>query len=141
MVRATLKAYFILLNIKEKSFKDSKERLEFLESFKSDLVQMINQQIYLDDLKEAFSLLRYFFQFYASNSQYFIEGLKFFSLFTEIIKLQEFNSIKAFLFYFAYQTRKYSSEPVKELLSQNLLKATIFDNKKYLDFCMYCFYR
>ena len=141
MVRAALKAYFILLNIKEKSFKDSKERLEFLESFKSDLVQMINQQIYLDDLKEAFSLLRYFFQFYASNSQYFIEGLKFFSLFTEIIKLQEFNSIKAFLFYFAYQTRKYSSEPVKELLSQNLLKATIFDNKKYLDFCMYCFYR
>ena len=129
MVRAALKAYFILLNIKEKSFKDSKERLEFLESFKSDLVQMINQQIYLDDLKEAFSLLRYFFQFYASNSQYFIEGLKFFSLFTEIIKLQEFNSIKAFLFYFAYQTRKYSSEPVKELLSQNLLKATIFDNK------------
>ena len=99
MVRAALKAYFILLNIKEKSFKDSKERLEFLESFKSDLVQMINQQIYLDDLKEAISLLRYFFQFYASNSQYFIEGLKFFSLFTEIIKLQEFNSIKAFLFY------------------------------------------
>ena len=65
LVRAALKAYFILLNIKEKSFKDSKERLEFLESFKSDLVQMINQQIYLDDLKEAFSLLRYFFQFYA----------------------------------------------------------------------------
>ena len=140
-IKASIKVYFILLNIKDKSFKEAKEKIEFLESFKSELVQMINQQNSPYDLKELSSLLRYFFQFYASNNEYFIEGLKFFSLFTEIIKLQEFNSIKAFLFYFAYQTKKYSSGPVKELLSQNLLKATIIDNKKYLDFCMYCFYR
>lgn len=58
-----------------------------------------------------------------------------------MIKAQTFNSIKAFLFYFAYQLRKYDTEEVKALLNQKLLNAFIEDNKSYLDFCMYCFYR
>ena len=46
-----------------------------------------------------------------------------------------------FLFYFAYQTKKYSSVQVKELLKQELLNANITDPRVYAEFCMYCFYR
>ena len=70
-----------------------------------------------------------------------MEGLKFFSLFPGIIKLQKFNSLKAFLFYFAYQTKKYNFPQVKELLSQELLNVNITDAKIYTEFCMYCFYK
>ena len=55
--------------------------------------------------------------------------------------MQKFNSIKAFLFYFAYQTKKYNFPEVKELLGQQLLNASINDGKIYLEFCMYCFYK
>jgi len=70
-----------------------------------------------------------------------VEGLKFFSLFPDIIKLQKFNSLKAFLFYFAYQTKRYNFPQVKELLSQELLNANIVDPKIYSEFCMFCFYK
>ena len=130
-----------MINLKFKSFKEEKQKLEFLESFKPDLIQIITQTNYDDIYKEASTLLRQIFAFYASNDEYFIEGLKFFSLFPEIIKHEEFNCIKAFLFYFAYQTKKYCSKEVQVLLGQNLINAYILDNKTYLDFCMYCFYR
>ena len=115
--------------------------MEFLESFKLSLLQMITLKTYDEISKEVSTLLRQFFEFYASNDEYLIEGLKFFSLFPDIIKLEEFNSIKAFLFYFAYQTKRYCSKEVQVLLAQNLINALILDNKTYLDFCMYCFYR
>ena len=70
-----------------------------------------------------------------------MEGLKFFGLFPEIIKLQKFNSLKAFLFYFAYQTKRYNSPQVKELLSQELLNSNITEPKIYSEFCMFCFYK
>ena len=140
-ISPALKVYSILINLKSKSLKDDKQKLEFLESFKPDLIQMIKSSNYEDIYKEASTLLRQFFEFYASNEQYFIEGLKFFSMFPEIIKNEEFNPIKAFLFYLAYQTKKYGSQEVQVLLGQNLMNALILDNKTYLDFCMYCFYR
>ena len=102
---------------------------------------MITPDNYENIYKEASTLLRQFFEFYATYSEYHIEGLKFFSMFPEMIKQEEFNSIKAFLFYFAYQTKRYCSKEVQVLLGQNLINATILDNKTYLDFCMYCFYR
>ena len=91
--------------------------------------------------RESNMILRIYFKFYANHEEYYIEGLKFFSKFPELLKNQSFNSVKAYLFYFAYQLRNYSSQDVKELLNQNLLNAIIEDNKTYLDFCMYCFYR
>jgi hypothetical protein len=121
--------------------KEDKQKLEFLDSFKLSLLQMITLKSYDEISKEVSTLLRQFFEFYASNDEYLIEGLKFFSLFPDIIKLEEFNSIKAFLFYFAYQTKRYCSKEVQVLLAQNLINALILDNKTYLDFCMYCFYR
>ena len=38
-------------------------------------------------------------------------------------------------------TKKYSSQEVKDILNQTLLNVSLSDNKSYLDFCMYCFYR
>ena len=91
--------------------------------------------------KEGTKVLRQFFTFFASDEEYYAEGLNFFSLFPQITKQEQFNSIKAFLFYFAYQTKNFSLPVVKEILSQNLINALIVDNKTYLDFSMYCFYR
>ena len=142
MINSALKVYTILIDLNEKTFKERKEKkLEFLESFKPDLLQMITPDNYDNIDRAATALLRQFFEFYANNDEYLIEGLKFFSLFPEIIKQEEFNSIKAFLFYFAYQTKRYSSKEVQLLLGQNLINAIIIDNRTYLDFCMYCFYR
>ena len=95
--------------------KEDKQKLEFLDSFKLSLLQMITLKSYDEISKEVSTLLRQFFEFYASNDEYLIEGLKFFSLFPDIIKLEEFNSIKAFLFYFAYQTKRYCSKEVQIL--------------------------
>ena len=97
--------------------------------------------MYSKSSSETNATLRKFFSFYAGYEEYYIEGLKFFSRFPTFIKAQSFNSIKAFLFYFAYQSKKFGSEEVKTLLGQKLINAEIIDNKTYLDFCMYTFYR
>ena len=110
-------------------------------SFKNELTQLITLELFNKFSEEALDVLRHFFFFYASNEEYLIEGLKFFSLFPNIIKIQKFNSVKAFLFYFAYQTKKYNFPQVKELLGQELLNVNITDPKIYLEFCMYCFYK
>ena len=110
-------------------------------SFKNELTQLITLELFNKFSEEALDVLRHFFKFYASNEEYLIEGLKFFSLFPNIIKIQKFNSVKAFLFYFAYQTKKYNFPQVKELLGQELLNVNITDPKIYLEFCMYCFYK
>ena len=117
------------------------KKLEFLNSFSPEILKIINPNYYSIDSQESNSMLRYFFEFYATNSEYYIEGIKFFSKFSSFIKTQEFNSIKAFIFYFAYMTKKYSSQEVKDILNQTLLNVSLSDNKSYLDFCMYCFYR
>lgn len=86
-------------------------------------------------------ILREFFNFYSSNESYYERGLRFFEFFHDIIKNQNFNSAKAFLFFFAYQTKKYGSPAVKELLKQNLINVTIKSRDEYLDFCIYCFFK
>ena len=137
-----LKIYGALIDIKENTYKDpKKDKLVFLMSFKAELIKMITPDNYDTLERELTNLLRRFFIFYATYEDYHIEGLKFFSLFPEIIKREQFNSIKAFLFYFAYQIKRYNTKEVKEILSQSLINANIITNKIYLDFCMYCFYR
>lgn len=83
---------------------------------------------------------REFFEFLAEYNLT-KEGIDFFEQFPFFIKNQKFNSIKTFLFYFAYQSKRYTSPMVKELLSQQLLNAKIVEPKIYLDFCMYCFFK
>ena len=138
-----LKIYEILISTFEaKDPKETaKQKLEFLAYIKPDILKIINPENYSKIGRDIDSLLRQFFIFYANNEIYYIEGLKFFSLFPDLIKQDSFNSIKAFLFYFAYQSKHYTSKEVKELLDQNLLMCQIFDHRTYLDFCMYCFYR
>ena len=110
-------------------------------SFKDDLFKLIKLDVFNKVPDEPLDVLRHFFKFFAEQNDSFIEGLKFFSQFPSFINTQKFNSIKAFLFYFAYQTKKYSSLQVKELLKQELLNANITDPRVYVEFCMYCFYR
>jgi hypothetical protein len=86
-------------------------------------------------------LLREYFEIFSHFEELFREGLKFFQQFPDLIKSQKFNSIKAFLFFFAYQTNKFSSPMVKELLSQELINAKINDREEYIDFCVYCFFK
>ena len=110
-------------------------------SLKNQLNQLIILEIYNKFPEETIDILRHYFKFYAEYDDLLIEGLKFFSHFEEFIKVQKFNSIKAFVFYFAYQTKKFNFPAVKELLGQELLNANIIDSKAYLEFCMYCFYK
>ena len=127
--------------LSHKEFKTPEEKLTFLMSFKDELVKLVTLELYNKYQEEPMNVLRHFFKFYAEFDQLFIEGIKFFSLFQEFIKVQKFNPIKSFLFYFAYQTKKYNFPEVKELLGQELLTVNIFDGKIYLEFCMYCFYK
>ena len=110
-------------------------------SFRNDLEQLITLELFNKFPDEPLGVLRIFFAFYASQEDLLIEGLKFYSLFPDLIKAIKFNSLKAFLFYFAYQTKKYNFPLVKELLGQELLNANILDQKIYLEFCMFCFYK
>lgn len=139
MAFAALISYVIIL--KKKEFKTPKEQLEFLMEIKNAIIQLITLEHFLKYPDESLEILRIYFQFYASNEELLIEGLKFFSLFDDLIKIQKFNSIKAFLFYFAYQTKKYNFPQVQELLRQELLNVNIIYPKVYLEFCMYCFYK
>ena len=141
MLISLIKIYTILIGIKENSFKDSKQKLEFFASFRPELLKIITLENYEKNRREINALIRNLFTFYAANEEYNIEGFKFFSLFPEITKQDKFNSFKAFLFYFAYITKTYNTKEVKEILEQSLINATIVDNKTYLDFCMYCYYR
>ena len=141
-VNIVFQIYSYLIETKEDSYKDKKkEKLEFLASFRTEVIKLLTPTYYDLFKKEATSLLHQFFIFYATYDDYYIEGLKFFSLFDQILKERKFNPIKAYLFYFAYQTKKYNTKEVKDILSQTLINAEITDNRSYLDFCMYCFYR
>jgi len=142
LVNLVFQVYSFLIDINENSFKDpKKEKLEYLASFKPELLKFLTPLNYELFSKEVSFLLHQFFIFYATYEDYYIEGLKFFSSFGEILKEEKFNTMKAYLFYFAYQAKRYNSKEVKNILSQTLINANITDNKSYLDFCMYCFYR
>lgn len=114
------------------------EKLAFIESFKKDLKELISYESFEKGL--GLEVLRAYFQFY-SKKEYYIKGLNFFCNFPEIIKANKFNSLKAYLFFFAYQTKKFGSPLVKELLSQELIHAEITDGDVYLEFCLYCFFK
>ena len=136
---AALSCYDILLTLKE--FKTPEEKLVYYMQFKNQLNQLITLETYNKFPEETMDVLRHYFKFFAEFDGLLIEGLKFFSHFEEFIKVQKFNSIKAFVFYYAYQTKKFNFPEVKELLGQKLLNVYINDSKAYLDFCMYCFYK
>jgi hypothetical protein len=129
----------IILNNKE--FKTPEDQLKFLISLKTELLKIITIDLYNKCPEETMDVLRHYFKFFAEYDQLYIEGLKFFSLFHDFIKIQKFTSIKAFVFYFAYQTKRYNFPEVQELLGQELLNVNICEPKKYLEFCMYCFYK
>ena len=127
--------------LSNKEFKTPEDQLKFLISLKTELLKIITIDLYNKCPEETMDVLRYYFKFFAEYDQLYIEGLKFFSLFHDFIKIQKFTSIKAFVFYFAYQTKRYNFPEVQELLGQELLNVNICEPKKYLEFCMYCFYK
>ena len=136
---ASIQSYIILLNFKK--IKSAEEKLALLKNFKGDLIQLITYDLF-DKYHICLDILREYFEFFAIYEDiFFEEGIKLFSSFKDCIKNQKFNSLKAFLFYFAYQSKKFGSSMVKELLSQELLTAEITDPKVYLDFSMYCFFK
>lgn len=132
---------FYDLILKQKDFKDRNEKMNFLVSIKVELMQLINLETFNKFPDEPLDVLRHYFQFYANNDDLLVEGLKFFALFPSILRVNKFNSVKAFLFYFAYQTKRYNLPLVKTLLGQELLNVNITEPKVYLEFCMYCFYK
>ena len=134
----TLNNYYILIKIA--GFDSVKEKLYFFNNFKSDIVELFTNEL-LHTNSNSVEVLRQFFDLYSSTAGYYERGLRFFEQFHEIIKNQAFNSVKAFLFFFAYQTKKYGSPAVKEILRQELINATINNRNEYLDFCMYCFFK
>ena len=110
-------------------------------NLKDDLIELITYDLFDKD-EYCLEILREYFEFSAINEELLLEeGINFFSSFKNFIKNQKFNSLKTFLFYLAYQAKKFGSPMVKELLSQELLTAEITDPKVYLDFCMYCFFK
>lgn len=115
----------------------------YLKQLKQDVISVITPFTLTYCKERVGKLLRHYFKNFANKPSTFPEAINFFSNFdfTTSIKSLEFNSIKAFLFYFAYQSHRYNSEAVKELLSQHLISAQINDTGSFLDFSMYCFYR
>jgi hypothetical protein len=119
--------------------KSLKEKTSFFNLFKSDIPELFTNELMYTN-SNCVEVLREFFELYSQTEGY-ERGLRFFESFLEIIKNQSFNSVKAFLFFFAYQTKKYGSPAVKELLKQELINVKIENRNEYLDFCMYCFFK
>ena len=128
--------YFILIN---NDFKTANNKLQILNDFKKNLIELITYELSEKD-SICLNILREYFEFYAEYNL-LNDGLKFFEKYPDFIKTPKFTSVKTFLFYFAYQTKKFTSPMIKELLSQKLLNAEITKPKEYLDFCMYCFFK
>lgn len=117
-----------------------KDRVKFVNQFKSDIAELFSNEL-IHANSNCVEVLREFFALYSQSDGYYERGLRFFESFHEIIKNQSFNSVKAFLFFFAYQTKKYGSPAVKELLRQELINANIKSRNDYLHFCIYCFFK
>jgi len=101
----------------------------------------MTHQVYTSQSNLCESIFREMFKFYGKSEDYLIHGLTFFQSFPDLYKNQNFDILKAYLFYFAYRTKRFGSPLVKELLTQEYLNAQIVNPEEYLDFCMYCFYK
>jgi len=121
------------------NFKSLKEKTSFCNLIRADISELFTNEL-MHTNSNCVEVLREFFELYSQTEGY-ERGLRFFESFHEIIKNQNFNSVKAFLFFFAYQTKKYASPAVKELLRQELINVTINNRNEYLDFCLYCFFK
>lgn len=130
----------ILILTKVKEFKYIKDKLAYIKTFEKDMLTLITEKLYFSS-NLCPELFRELFKFFAKSDITLIDGLSFFESFPFLIKKDDFNTAKAFLFYFAYRTKTYKSPMVKELLSQIFQKADITDAEEYLEFCMYCFYK
>jgi hypothetical protein len=75
-----LKAYNVLIDLYEqKDIPDPKKKLEFLNSFSSEVVSIITSpDFYSKATLESNAILRRFFIFYSIQDEYLNEGLKFF---------------------------------------------------------------
>ena len=138
LVEATIEILYILFAYF--NFKSAEVQLNLMMDLQKKIIQLISYELFeRNDVSRE--LLRIYFEFFAQFDELKENGLNFFENFPFFIKNQKFNSVKSYLFYFAYQSKKYSSPMVKELLSQQLLNAQIREPKVYLDFCMYCFFK
>ena len=135
-MKGTLESIAILLEYKP--FKNSEEQKKYFLSFKPTLLELVTDKT-IDELKKYESLL--FGKYFNLFGDSYIEGLNFFNSFSSCIKNLKFNSLKAYLFYYAFQTNRYSSPLIKELINQQLLVAEIKSTQDYVDFCIYCFYK
>lgn len=113
----------------------------FLEKIQQEVMPLVTSLTIEKCGSKVGKLLRCYFKHFASKTSLHSNGLNFFSQFDFAIKNLEFNPIKNYLLYFAYQLNNLEHPLIKELLSQHLIKAGIYDSGSYLDFCMYCFYR
>ena len=133
----SLRTFYIIMMLSD--FKTVNNKLNILNGFIKSLIELITYEVSEKD-EICLDILREYFQFYAEYNL-LNDGLKYFEKYSDFIKIPKFTSVKAFLFYFAYQTKKYTSPIVKELLSQELLSAEITNPKEYLEFSMYCFFK
>lgn len=133
----SIRAFYIIVTYND--FKTPQNKLDLFTNFKKCLIELITYEV-SEKENLCYDILREYFEFYAEYNL-LIDGLKFFEKYPDFIKISKFTSLKAFLFYFAYQSKRYTSPMVKELLSQELLNTEIKNPKEYLDFCMYCFFK
>ena len=70
MLISLIKIYTILIGIKENSFKDSKQKLEFFASFRPELLKIITPENYENNKREINALIRNLFTFYAATRNY-----------------------------------------------------------------------
>ena len=119
---------------------DPQLKFEIIKKIKSDINSLIKSDVFDKNADVYIKLLRTIFEFFAKND-FFQEGLNFFKVFNNIIKQQKFNSLKTFLFYFAYQSKNFNLKIVKELIEQDFMITDLKGTEDYLDFCIYCFYK
>lgn len=137
LTMGSLITYFFLLKMID--FKTADKKLNFINRIKKNLQKLITYEL-IEKTNICLLILRELFEFFAEYNL-IMEGITLFEKFPDFIKNQKFNSVKTFLFYFAYQKQNFSSPMVKELLSQELITAQISEPNEYLDFCMYCFFK
>ena len=133
---SSLQVFYFLLDM---ILQNDENKYNFLVRYQKDILELITFELFPVS-NVCIEILRTIFRFY-SEFELYIDGLKFFGKFTDLIKDPKFNSIKTFLFFFAYQAKRYSSPMVNELLKQELINAQITDGEEYLEFCMYCFFK
>lgn len=92
------------------------------------------------NLVHANDLFRSIFKYFFDKNLY-KQGYDYFKQFTNFIKYPKFNSIQAFVLYFAARLQNYSDQIIQDLLRAFLVQGNINDYELYGDFCMFCFYK